>query len=146
MQVKEIMTQDPAGCTPETNLQDVARLMVDNDCGEIPVLDERGRPAGVVTDRDIACRAVAEGKKPRQTAARDVMSSPVTTVKPEDSVEHCRELMEENRIRRVVVVDDSGSCRGIVAQADIARAASERDTGELVRDVSQPAGEAPSVI
>lgn len=143
MQVREIMTKDPACCAPESNLQEVARLMADNDCGEIPVVDESGRPKGVVTDRDIACRAVAEGRDPRQTAARDVMSTPVITVTPEEGVEHSLELMEQNQVRRLPVVDESGACCGMVAQADIARRTSERDTGELVRDVSQPSGARP---
>lgn len=143
MQVREIMTPDPACCAPESNLQDVARLMADNDCGEIPVVDERGQPKGVVTDRDIACRAVAEGKDPRQTVARDVMSTPVVTVTPGDSVEHSLELMEQNQVRRLPVVDESGACCGMIAQADIARKTSGRDTAELVRDVSQPKGVSP---
>ncbi len=141
MQVREIMTKDPACCSPESNLQEIAKLMADNDCGEIPVVDESGRPKGVVTDRDIACRAVAEGRDPRQTAARDVMSTPVITVTPEDGVERSLELMEQNQVRRLPVVDESGACCGMIAQADIARQTSERDTGELVRDVSQPKGE-----
>ena len=138
MQIQEIMTQDPACCTPEANVRDVARMMADNDCGEIPVLDESSRPIGVVTDRDIACRVVAQGNDPERTIARDVMSSPVITASPEDDVADCLEKMEQNQIRRVPVVDESGACCGMLAQADIARAASEGDIAELVRDVSQP--------
>ena len=139
MQVKEIMTKDPACCAPETNIRDVAKMMATNDCGEIPVLDESSRPVGVVTDRDIACRVVAEGKDPGQMNARDVMSSPVITASPEDNVAECLDKMEENQIRRVPVVDEGGACCGMIAQADIARAASEGDIAELLRDVSEPA-------
>jgi CBS domain-containing protein len=142
MQVREIMTHDPACCAPETNVRDVARMMAENDCGEIPVLDESSRPIGVVTDRDIACRVVAQGKDPGQTSARDVMSSPVITASPEDNVAECLDRMEENQIRRVPVVDADGACCGMIAQADIARAASEGDIAELVRDVSQPRDQA----
>lgn len=120
-------------------------MMADNDCGEIPVLDESNWPVGVVTDRDIACRAVAQGKDPKQTAARDVMSSPAITVNPGDSLADCRETMKRNQIRRVPVIDDSGSCCGMLAQADIARSASEHEIAELVRDVSQPSNEAPRI-
>jgi len=143
MQVREIMTPDPASWTPETSLVDVARLMAGHDCGEIPVLDERGRPEGVVTDRDIACRAVAQGKDPESTDARDVMSSPVVTASPNDSVEDCRAQMEQNQIRRVPVVDDSGVCCGMIAQADIVKAASDHEIAELLRDVSESTDEAP---
>ena len=138
MKVREIMTEDPAGCAPETNIRDVAKMMAENDCGEIPVQDERSRPIGVVTDRDIACRIVGQGKDPDRTTARDAMSSPVITVTPEDDVADALDKMEENQVRRVPVVDDSGACCGMITQADIARAASEGDIAELVRDVSQP--------
>jgi CBS domain-containing protein len=138
MKVREIMTQDPACCAPEANIKDVAKMMAENDCGEIPVLDERSHPIGVVTDRDIACRVVAQGKDPDRTSARDAMSSPVITATPEDDVADCLDKMEESQIRRVPVVDDSGACVGMIAQADIARAASEGDIAELVRDVSEP--------
>ena len=142
MQVQEIMTRNPACCAPDANLEEVARLMADHDCGEIPVLDEQGRPLGVVTDRDIACRAVAEGKDPKQTAAGEVMTSPAVTTTQDASVEDCCAQMEQHQIRRVPVVDASGGCCGMVAQADIARRGSEHETAELVRDVSRPTAEA----
>lgn len=137
MQVREVMTENPACCGSDASITDAARLMVENDCGEIPVTDEAGKPVGVVTDRDIACRAVAQGKS-LDTPVSEVMSSPVVTVNPDTSVDDCCSTMEKNQIRRVPVVDESGSCCGIVAQADIARNAPERETAEVVRDVSQP--------
>lgn len=138
MQVRDIMTENPACCAPETSLEDVARIMADQDCGEIPVLDERGRPIGVVTDRDITCRAVARGKDPASTAARDVMTGSVITTTPDASLEHALAQMEERQVRRMPVVDENGVCCGIVSQADVARTAPEHETAELVRDVSQP--------
>lgn len=144
MQVRDIMTENPACCAPETSLQDVARMMAEEDCGEIPVLDDRKRPIGVVTDRDITCRAVAKGKDPASTSARDVMSDSVITTTPDAGLEDCLAQMEQKQIRRLPVVDDSGVCRGMISQADIARSAPERETAELVRDVSQPTpGQAP---
>jgi CBS-domain-containing membrane protein len=139
MKVKEIMSTDPACCTRETPLQDVAILMIEHDCGEIPVVDhlESKRPVGVVTDRDITVRTVALGKNPLDLRARDCMSSPAVTVTPETSVEHCCNLMEENQLRRIPVVDASGCCCGIVSQADIAQHASKGEAGELVKDVSR---------
>jgi CBS domain-containing protein len=140
MQVRDIMTQDPACCTPETDLQAVARMMVDNDCGEIPVVHGKDkRPIGVITDRDIACRTVAQGKNPLNMKARECMSSPVLTVTPQMSIEDCCKLMEEKQLRRVPVVDDQGRCCGIVAQADIARQAPQKQTAEVVKDISKPA-------
>lgn len=144
MKVREIMTDNPACCGPETPIKEAARLMVENDCGELPVIDESRKPVGVVTDRDIACRGVAQDRS-ADTPVRDVMSSPVVTVSPETSVEDCCSTLGQNQIRRVPVVDESGSCCGMASQADIARNAPEVETAELVRDVSQPTEESSRV-
>jgi len=140
MHVKEIMTPKPACCTPSTPLRDVAKAMVQNDCGEIPIVasDDHGALVGVITDRDIVCRLLAEGKNPLDFTAEACMSSPVVVVWESTQVEDCARLMEENQIRRVPVVDGGGACCGIVSQADIAQHASRRITAELLRDVSQP--------
>lgn len=146
MQVKEIMTEDVACCAPETSLQDVARLMVEHDCGAIPVVeDEDGRrPVGIITDRDITCRAVAQGKNPLDLTAADCMTATCTTVTPDMSVGDCCRTFEEQQIRRAPVVDAKGGCCGIVAQADIAQRADEKQTAEVVQQVSQPT-DTPSV-
>jgi CBS domain-containing protein len=142
MKIQEIMTPNPACCGPETNLREVARLMVDHDCGEIPVVRD-GRPIGVITDRDIAARAVAVGRNPLEMKASDLMSSPVITVSPSTGVDECCETMEEHQIRRVPVIDERGACCGMVSQADIAKHASARKTAQVVKEVSRPAsGEA----
>ena len=135
-----VMTANPACCTGDTPLREVARMMVENDCGEIPVVESRqsARPIGVVTDRDIAVRMVAEGRDTHSACASDCMSSPVTTVARTASLADCAQAMEQNQIRRVVVVDDAGAICGIVAQADIALAGRDRTTGEVVQRVSQP--------
>ncbi|HEY5609832.1 MAG TPA: CBS domain-containing protein [Thermoanaerobaculia bacterium] len=140
MRVKEVMTSDPVCCTPETSLRDVARMMVQHDCGEIPIVESMsGRKlAGVITDRDIACRAVAEGKDPASTQASECMSSPVVTANEDDSLDDCCNLMERHQVRRIPVVDASGRCCGIVAQADVAKKSSKRLVGEVVREVSRP--------
>lgn len=143
MQVQDIMSANPACCTPSSTIEQAAQLMAAHDCGEIPVLDERGCPMGVVTDRDIACRAVAQGRSP-QTRVMDVMSVPAITVSRQTSVEECCEIMEDNQIRRVPVVDSQGVCCGMVAQADLAIRGSEEMAGELVRDVSRPAANGPA--
>jgi CBS domain-containing protein len=139
MKVSEIMTKNPAVCEPETPLQEVAQLMLKNDCGEIPVVDSRRtmRPVGVVTDRDIVVRCVAEGKNPLEGDAGDVMSSPVVTVTPDTDIDDVGDRMEENQVRRIPVVDEAGAICGIVAQADIARHAHPREVAEVVREVSR---------
>jgi CBS domain-containing protein len=138
--VRDIMTADPACCAPDTPLREVARMMVENDCGCIPVVETHSPPTavGVVTDRDIACRTVAAGLNPIEMTAQDIMTGPARTVTPETSVDDCLRLMEDNMIRRVPVVDEDGCVCGIVAQADIALHTAKPKAAELVREVSQP--------
>ena len=136
MQVKEVMTANPACCASDTPLPEVAKMMVDNDCGEIPVLENK-IPTGVITDRDIVCRIVAKNINPLESVAADCMSTPVVTVTPDLSLEECSRLMEEKRIRRVPVVDESGACCGIVALADVARQANGNVAGKIVKEVSE---------
>jgi CBS domain-containing protein len=144
---KNIMTTNPACCTAEHNVQQAAEMMVKHDCGEIPVVesDKNMKPIGVITDRDITCRVVATGKSPTQTRVRDAMSSPAVMVAPETSLEECCRIMEEKQIRRVPVVDESGTCCGIVSQADIAKVAPTKHTAEVVKRVSQPSEHASRV-
>lgn len=141
MDVRSAMTGDPAACTPSTPLHLVARMMVDNDCGEIPVVDdhESRRPVGVVTDRDIAVRTVARGINPLDVPAGECMTTPVITVSPDCDLSVCCDLMEKHQIRRVVVVDGDGRLCGIVAVADIAKSTSRGETGEVVKEVSEAA-------
>lgn len=139
MLVQEIMTKNPACCTAETNLQDVAKMMLDNDCGAIPVVEDNNhkRPIGVVTDRDIVIRTVAVGENPLTMSAKSVMTKNVFTVKADTPVEACVDLMEKHQVRRVPVVDEEGNCIGMVAQADIATKADESDAEDMVEEVSK---------
>ena len=134
---KEIMTPAPQCCSRETTLNEVANLMVEADCGEIPVTDGSNRLIGVVTDRDIVVRVVAKGKNPSEMTAADCMSEPVVVVNEDTTLENVLAVMEENQIRRVPVVDASGCCCGIISQADVAQSASENETGEMVKEVSK---------
>jgi len=140
MQVKDVMTANPACCTPDTRLPEVAKLMVDNDCGEIPVVENKESriPVGVVTDRDIVCRTVAKDKNPLELTAADCMSTSIVTVTPDTPVQECCRIMEEKQIRRVPVVDANGACCGIVALADLAREAKSGVAGQVVKEVSEP--------
>lgn len=138
LKVEEIMTRNPACCVPETALREVARLMSEKDCGAIPVVEnfETKKPVGIITDRDITINTLAQGKNALEMTAAEIMSFPVVTVKPDEKLEECCEAMENNKIRRMLVVDDAGVCCGIIAQADIARKAPMFETAELVQDVS----------
>ena len=137
MRIEEVMTREPVCCTPDTGLREVAQMMVEHDCGQIPIVKSTSDQSvlGVVTDRDIVARLVAKGRNPVDLQAATCMSQPVITVRTDQSIEDCIEVMEAHRIRRVPVVDAAGRMRGIVSQADIAQHAPPASTGELVSKV-----------
>lgn len=139
MEIREMMTKDPACSSPDTSLQELARLMLENDCGAIPIVDGN-TPVGIVSDRDIAVRAVAEGRNPLDMKASDIMSSPVATITEDSSIDELFDVMEDRQIRRVVVVNADGEVCGIVAQADIAELADAEDVADVVEKVSEPSG------
>ena len=116
-------------------------MMVVRDCGAIPVVGdlETRMPLGIVTDRDIVLRTIARGHDPMRLTARDCMTAPAFTIVEDARLQDCVELLELGQIRRAIVVDATGGCVGIVAQADVARHASKREAGELLRQVSKPA-------
>ena len=138
MEIRSVMTPNPVCCTQGTTLQEAARLMMEHDCGQIPVMDGARQPVGVITDRDIATRGVAQGCDPSSTTVGECMSSPVMTVQEDRPLEDCCQMMEQAKIRRVVVVDGRGGISGIVAQADIALAGKDHTTAEVVKEVSEP--------
>ena len=112
-------------------------MMIQNDCGEIPIINHKDELVGVITDRDIVCRVVAEGKNPVGYPAEQCMSQPVVSVRDGSSLDDVLATMEKHRIRRVPVVDAQDRCVGIIAQADVASAAKPPDVAELVREVSR---------
>jgi CBS domain-containing protein len=134
---RDVMTVNPACCTPETTLDQVAKLMVQHDCGEIPVIDRGEHVIGVITDRDIVCRVVAQDKNPMAYTAETCMTNPVVTVADDAPLSEVVATMEKHQVRRVPVVDAEGRCAGMISQADIAWAGKERDVAELVREVSR---------
>lgn len=142
--VRDLMSANPATCTPDTTIRELAEMMVDFDCGAIPVLrsDDDETPIGVVTDRDIVCRLIAEDLDPLQSVARDCMTTPAVTVSCAADLKEARDLMSRNKIRRVVAVEDDGACRGVISLSDIVRALGDVD---VVREVSEPTEEASQV-
>lgn len=139
MQLQDVMTKDPVCCTPDTTIAAVARMMFERDCGAIPVVaDLTSRtPVGIITDRDIVTRTLAQGIDPRGLSVRECMTAPAVTIPDDANLDDCVELLQLGQLRRVIVIDRAGACVGIIAQADIARCASKRETGDLVREVSK---------
>jgi len=140
-QVKSIMTVNPQSCAPDASLQEAARLMQRCNCGAIPVVANDGalRVVGIITDRDIACRAVAEGKDPAKTTVSECMSSGLATIGQDDAVKDCCQTMERAQLRRLLVLDEEGELCGIVSQADVALHLSKNKIADVVKEVSQPA-------
>jgi CBS domain-containing protein len=134
----DIMTKDITSCTPETTLREVAEKLDDENIGSLPVL-ENGRIIGIVTDRDIVCRVLAEGGDTRNATAADAMSQDLVTVTAEDSLYNAIDKMGEHQIRRLPVVDLNGRLRGMIALADIAlEAEADRELAQAVERISQP--------
>jgi CBS domain-containing protein len=137
------MTPNPIACVPETKLSEVARIMLERNCGAVPIIDKSSsKPVGMITDRDITCRTVAAGKNPLDLTAGSIMTEKIFTVRDEDEVEKCLKLMEEKQVRRIPVVDAAGKFVGMVSQADIAQQLPEHETAELLRFVSKPSARA----
>jgi CBS domain-containing protein len=138
MKVKEIMTKSPACCVPQTSLQEVAHLMIENDCGAIPVVEtlEAKKPLGMITDRDIVISTVAQGKNQLAMSASEIMSFPAIVISSESTLGECCKQMESEKVRRIIVVSEGGDCCGILAQADIVNAAPMFEAVGLVKEVS----------
>jgi CBS domain-containing protein len=143
MKAQDIMSKDPMCVTPDTPLVEAARIMKTENIGVVPVVESTGskRLVGVLTDRDIAIRAVAEGRDGATTSVGHVMSSDVRTSAASDSVEDVMELMGREQVRRIPIVDESGALVGIIAQADIViEARDNRKAERTVEQISQPSG------
>jgi CBS domain-containing protein len=143
MKAREIMSRNPTCVTPDTPLVDAARLMKDENIGVVPVVESSNsrRLVGVLTDRDIAIRAVAEGRDGATTSVGHVMSTDIHTSAPDDSVNDIMALMGSEQIRRIPIVDERGDVVGIIAQADIVLEANDNKKAEkTVEKISEPSG------
>jgi CBS domain-containing protein len=135
MKVRDAMTSNPATCEPNTTLRLVALLMLDHDCAAVPIV-RSGELIGIVTDRDIVCRAVAQGWNAAELPAAMVMSAPLLVIHPDETFEDAALLMMENHVHHLPVVDDDGRLLGIIAHSDLGRRMSNRELGMLTRETS----------
>ena len=140
MKARDIMTQNPRVVTPETPVQEAARLMKSEDTGVLPVVESEGtrRLVGVITDRDIALRVVGDGMTSAQV--RDAMSANPKSCRPDDSVKDVLQAMSDSQVRRIPIVDDGGAVIGIVSQADVVLEADSRRVEKTIEKISQPNG------
>jgi CBS domain-containing protein len=134
--IQELMSTNPAAIDADQSVADAAKMLRDEDVGLAPIVDE-DRLIGAVTDRDIAIRVVAEGNDPASTKVREIASTEIVTVDPQQDLDEALRLMARHQVRRLPVVDASGRLVGVLAQADVAREASVSQTGELVEEISK---------
>jgi CBS domain-containing protein len=142
MKCSELMTKDPSCCLPTDTVFDAAQLMKSEDVGPIPIVNDKQtkKLAGIVTDRDLALKVVAEGLDPKQTKIEEVMTTGVQTCNPDDDVSNVLKLMEHHHVRRIPIVDDQDRLVGIIAQADVATRIDEAEkTHEVVEEISKAA-------
>jgi CBS domain-containing protein len=138
MKARDIMSANPRVVTTSDSISRAAEIMREADVGVVPVVEDSGsmRLAGLVTDRDIAIRIVAEGRD-GNVNVREVMSSGPRTVGPDDDLNRVTELMKSEQVRRIPVCEGDRLV-GIIAQADVARKGSDRKTGDVVEKISEP--------
>ena len=134
--IRDVMTANPSTVEPNSTVVEAARVMKEADAGVVPVT-EGGRLAGMVTDRDIAIRVVAEGKDPGSTKVGEVASRDLVTVDPQQDLDEALRLMAQHKVRRLPVVEEGGRLVGVLAQADIARQGDDMQTGQVVEEISQ---------
>jgi CBS domain-containing protein len=133
--VREAMTASVSSVSPSQSLADAAEVMKRKDVGSVPVVDE-GRLVGIVTDRDIVTRAVAEQRNPQAVRVEEIASHELVTVEPEQDLDEALALMARHKVRRLPVLEE-GRLVGMLAQADVALEAREK-VGEMVEQISQP--------
>jgi CBS domain-containing protein len=134
--VRDAMTEDPRSIGKSVSVVEAARLMREQDIGSLPITDDE-KLVGMITDRDITTRVVAEAADPNMTTVDDVYSRDLISVEPDKDLEEALRLMARHQVRRLPVVEN-GRLVGIVAQADIALSENETKTGELVEAISEP--------
>ncbi len=135
MLVKDVMTTSPACCGPNDRIDTVAKLMLEHDCGMIPVCDGT-RVIGVITDRDITCRTVATGKTPMAVPVSEVMTRTIHSIRDDETVEAAIDLMKTKQIRRVLVLNEKGKLVGVVSPADLAPIFASTNVADFLLAVS----------
>ena len=134
--IRDVMSSNPCAIDADKPVAYAAKMMKEEDVGLAPIV-EGDRLVGTLTDRDIVLLVVAEGKDPQTVTAREVASTDLVTIDPQQDLDEALRLMASNQVRRLPVVEE-GRLVGVLAQADVAREAKEKQTGQLVEDISQP--------
>jgi CBS domain-containing protein len=134
--IKDSMTANPCSIDADKSVAYAAKMMKEEDVGLAPIV-EGDRLVGTLTDRDIATRVVAEGRNPETTTAREVASTDLVTIDPQQNLDEALRLMSRHQVRRLPVVEEDGRLVGVLAQADVARDADPQQTGQMVEEISE---------
>ena len=134
--VREAMTSNPCAIDADKPVAYAAKMMKDEDVGLAPVV-EGDRLVGTVTDRDIVMRVIAEGRDPDSTSVREIASTNLVTIDPQQGLDEALRLMSQHQVRRLPVVEEDGRLVGVVAQADVAQHADSTATGRMVEEISE---------
>ena len=134
--ISDVMTPNPRAIEPSTPVADAARLMRDEDVGPLPIV-EGDRVVGILTDRDIVLRTIAEGKDPQSVSAGEIASKQLVTIDPDQSLDEAAQLMAKHQVRRLPVCEEDGRLVGIVAQADVAIESPTQQAGQIVQEISK---------
>jgi CBS domain-containing protein len=134
--VQEVMTSNPSTVEASTPIVEAAEIMKREDIGSVPVVED-GRLTGILTDRDIVLRVVAEGRDARTITCGDIASRQIATIDPGQSLDEAARLMAEYQVRRLPVTEEDGRLVGIVAQADVVRAEKASKAGHMVEEISR---------
>jgi CBS domain-containing protein len=147
MKVREVMTPNPVCCLPTDTAQKVAQILRDNDVGSMPVVadQESHQLLGMITDRDLCCFVVADGRDPKSTTIEKYTNTHPITCRDGENLDKCEQAMREHQVRRIPVVDGDGRCIGIVSQADLALKDKPEKVSQTVAEISKPERKRPSI-
>ena len=134
--IKDVMTSNPCTIDADKSVAYAAKMMREEDVGLAPIVED-DKLVGMLTDRDIAVRVVAEGRDPDQVKVRDVASKQVVTIDSQQDLDEALRIMAKHQVRRLAVVEEDGKLVGVVAQADVARQGDDKKTGTLVEEISE---------
>jgi CBS domain-containing protein len=140
MTVREVMTCDPVCCVPGDTAQSVAKIMCEHNVGSIPVVtDQQSRKlTGIITDRDLCCSIITQGLDPKNTSIQRYMRQNPVACRDGENLDSCEQAMQKHQIRRIPVIDETGRCIGIVAQADLALKDNPDKVSRTVAEISRP--------
>jgi CBS domain-containing protein len=139
MKVREAMTPNPVCCIPTDTIQRAAQILRDEDVGALPVVADQQslKLIGMITDRDICCSAIADGRDPKSTTIEQYISAEIITCRDGENLDKCEHAMQQHQLRRIPIVDGEGRCIGIVSQADLALKDKPENVSKTVAEISR---------